>query len=227
VVEYPNIPIESPRNHPLNYQITIKLPLNHHWITIFLAKLLPAQPCHDTITKFTKCPRLRAGQRSRARREASAGQKPGATEGLERCLCNQAPGLEHGGKMWGFHIFRIFLGVLVWLIVVSSENGWQNVGRIKFEAMELPRVWWVFSENLGTSLKHIPWLSKHNFPVKVAICGNHFPSPICFFLATHMVVQIKMIKGKSYEVRPPNNSGSVGLVHSKNQDLWQSYNSYS
>jgi len=82
----------------------------------------------------------RAGQRSRARREASAGQKPGATEGLERCLCNQAPGLEHGGKIWGFHIFRIFWGVLVWLIVVCSENGWQNVGRIKFEAMELPRV---------------------------------------------------------------------------------------
>ena len=42
--------------------------------------------------------------------------------------------------MWGFHMFRIFWGVLVWLIVVSSENGWQNVGRIKFEAMELPRV---------------------------------------------------------------------------------------
>ena len=53
------------------------------------------------------------------------------------------------------------------------------------------------------------------------------PIPHVFFWATHMVVQIKMIKGKSYKVRPPNNSGSVGLVHSKNRDLWQSYNSYS
>ena len=44
------------------------------------------------------------------------------------------------GKCGVFTFFVFFWGVLVWLIVVSSENGWQNVGRIKFEAMELPRV---------------------------------------------------------------------------------------